>query len=93
VNGYWPDTVLSIEVRPVRRWRGRLLVVGPPANGRQSETLDLGEAISPEAFAYALADWIETPSLHVRRAEAVWMEVARAIAIDIVGGQHEGIPA
>jgi hypothetical protein len=93
VNGYWPDTVLSIEVRAVRRTRHRVVVVGPPSDGRQSETLELGASVGPEAFAYSLADWLETPSLHVRRAEHGWMAAARAVAADLRGGAQEGIPA
>ena len=93
VNGYWPDTTLSIELRPVRRSNGRVLLVGPPFDAGRSVAIDLGMAVGLEAYARRLADWIETPSLDVSRAESAWPEVARDIAIALTGGRREGIPA
>lgn len=93
VNGYWPDTTLSIELRPVRRSKRRLLLVGPPFAGGRSIAVDLGSGVSLEAFANELADWIETPALHVRRAEEAWPEVARGLAADLASGFSEAIPA
>ncbi len=91
VNGYWPTTTLSIELRPVRRSRGRVILVGPPFGEGRSIAVDLDATTSLEAFAQALADWIETPALDARRAEQAWPEVARGLAGP--GGLHERIPA
>lgn len=93
VSGYWPRTTISIELRPIRRVTGRVLIVGPPVGAQRSLAVDLGPLVSLEAFAEELADWIETPALSVRRAEQAWPGVARGLAIDLTSGMSEGIPA
>ncbi|MDA0352543.1 MAG: hypothetical protein O3A10_10095 [Chloroflexi bacterium] len=93
VTGYWPDTTLSIELRPVRRDRSRVLLLGPPVAGARSLAIDLGPAVAVEALATALAEWIETPALSVRRVEQTWRTVARGLAARLTGGTLEGIPA
>lgn len=97
VNGYWSDTTLSIELRPIRRpGRAdgrRVVLVGPPFGAGRSLALDLPAGVTLEAFAHELADWIETPALHVRRAERAWPEVARGLATDLASGAVGAIPA
>jgi len=80
VNGYWPDTIVSIELGPVRRATGWVVLVGPPVASGRSIAVDLGPSGGIETFAGGLAAWLETPSLEVRDAERLWPEVARRIA-------------
>lgn len=93
VNGYWPDTTLSIELRPVRRSRGRVILLGPPFGAGRSVAVDLRESVGVEALAAALADWIGTPALAATRAERAWPEVARGIVAELNGGSLEGMSA
>jgi hypothetical protein len=80
VNGYWPATTLSIELRPVRRSERRVLLVGPSFGAGRSVAIELDAGVSLEAFADRLADWIETPALAVRRAERIWPRIARGLS-------------
>jgi len=93
VNGYWSDTTLSIELRPVRRSARRVILVGPPFGAGRSIAIDLPEGVSLEVLAHELADWIETPALHVRRAERAWPDVARGLLAELASGTSEEIPA
>jgi hypothetical protein len=93
VNGYWPDTTVSIELRPLRRAAGRVILVGPPFGAGRSIAIDLDPAVSIERLAEELADWIETPALGVRRAERTWSAVARGIAAALNGGSFQGVSA
>lgn len=93
VSGYWPDTTVSIELRPVRSVVGRIVLLGPSFGAGRSIAINLGTTGSLEAFANELADWIETPALSSRRAEQAWPVAARAIVADLADGMFEGIPA
>ena len=93
VNGYWPDTILSIELRPVQRATGRVVLVGPPSASGSAIVVELGATGSLEAYARELADWLETPALAVSRAEHVWPEVARSVVAELADGGFEEVPA
>lgn len=80
VNGYWPATTLSIELRPLRRSERRVLLLGPPFGAGRSVAIDLDSGVSLEAFAGRLAAWIETPALAVHQAERIWPCIARGLS-------------
>ena len=87
VNGYWPATILSIELRPLRRSERRVLLIGPPFGAGRSVAIDLDAGVTLEAFAGRLADWIETPALALPRAERIWPRVAQRLSRSAVAVQ------
>lgn len=93
VSGYWPRTILSVELRPIRPSVGRVLLIGPPSAAACSLTVELGAIVSLETFAHELADWMGTPALSTHRAEQAWPAVARGLAADLTRGVTEEIPA